>query len=418
MVCLAVLLAGCRNGPKGALAIGEAYVGPATVQLRSETTPQSAVVATAKRGERLEILRQKRKVLLVRTAGGAEGWTDERQLLAQSDMAALKELAERTAKMPAQGQAATYAELRVHTQPSYQAPSFLVLKANEKFDVLTHALVPRTEAPRAPLVTPPKKPKPAERKAPQKNGKLLPPVPPRPPGPPANWLELSKPAVPPQEATPAAAHAEAPVPSDRWSLIRTASGESGWVYTRMITMTIPDDVAQYAEGHRIVSFFPLGEVQDGSQRKTTWLWTTVASGNPPYDFDSFRVFVWSFRRHRYETAHVELRLKGFLPVQVLPVDISGTGRNKADIPRGQYPGFSICTEEKDGERRRREYAMYGERIRLAGERPCEAPAPPVTVKPTAPLPGADTPAAAPPKETFLERMKKHWNSLTKRLFGG
>src|SRR5208283_1079366 len=99
----------------------------------------------------------KRKLLLVRTAGGAEGWTDERQLLAASDMAALKELSERSAKMPAQGQATTYADLRVHTQPSYQAPSFLVLKASDKFDVLAHAVVPRADAERAPLVPPPPK---------------------------------------------------------------------------------------------------------------------------------------------------------------------------------------------------------------------------------------------------------------------
>jgi SH3-like domain-containing protein len=418
LVWLAVLLAGCRNGPKGGQPIGEAYVGPATVQLRSDTTPKSAVVATVNHGDRLEILQQKRKVLLVRTASGAEGWTDERQLLAQSDMAALKELSERSAKMPAQGQATTYADLRVHTQPSYLAPSFLVLKANEKFDVLAHAILPRTEVARTPLVAPPKKAKTTERKSPQKNPKLPPPPMPRPPGPPPNWLELSRSTLPPKEAPPPEVHAETPLQTDRWSLIRTPGGESGWVYTRLITMAIPDEVAQYAEGHRIVSYFPLGEVQDGKQKKPTWLWTTVGSGNLPYDFDSFRVFVWSLRRHRYETAHVELRLKGYLPVLVLPMEVPNTGKNKADTPGARYPGFSVCTEAQNGGRRRREYALYNEKVRLMGERPCEPPAPPVTVKAAAPLPGADSPAAQPPKESFLERMKKHWDSLVKRLFGG
>jgi hypothetical protein len=42
----------------------------------------------------------------------------------------------------------------------------------------------------------------------------------------------------------------------------------------------------------------------------------------------------------------------------------------------------------------------------------------VTVKAAAPLPGAGAPAAEQPKETFLERMKKHWTSLTRHLFGG
>jgi uncharacterized protein YgiM (DUF1202 family) len=415
LVCLAALLAGCRSGPKGAPEIGEAFVGPATVQLRSDTTPKSGVVATVKRGERLEILQQKRKVLLVRTASGAEGWTDERQLLATSDMAALKELSARCAKMAGQGQATTYADLRVHTQPSYRAPGFLVLKANEKFEVLAHAVLPRTDVARTPLVTPPKKIK-TERIAPPKNTKLAPPVPPRPPGPPANWLELSKPAAPPKEAPSEEVRAGAPEPSDRWSLIRTTDGESGWVLTRLITMTIPDEVAQYAEGHRIVSYFALGEVADGDQKKTTWLWTTVGSGNPAYDFDSFRVFVWSLRRHRYETAHVELRLRGHLPVLVRPVEVSNTGKNKTDTPQGVYPGFSVCTETQDGARLRREFAMYGEKVRQAGERPCEAPGPPVAVRSTARLPGAGAPAAALPKDTFVERMKKHWKSMTGWLF--
>ena len=396
--------------------MGEAYVGPVTVQLRADTTPTSAVVVTVKHGDRLEILQQKRKVVLVRTAGGVQGWTDERQLLAQSDMAALKELSQRSAAMPVQGQATTYAELRVHTQPSYQAPSFLVLKPNDKFDVLTHAVLPRTEAARAPLVAPPKKSKP-EKKPPPKNAKLQPPAPPHPPGPPANWIELSKSSLPPKEPAPVETHPEPPVPTDRWSLIRAAGGESGWVYTRLITMAIPDEVAQYAEGHRIVSYFPLGGVADGSQMKTTWLWTTVGSSATPYDFDSFRVFVWSLRRHRYETAHVELRLKGHLPVLLHPVEVAGTGKGKGDVSRGAYPGFSVCTESADGVRLRREYALYNERVRLAGERPCEPPQAPVTVKAAAPLPGAGAPVPAPPQETFVERMKKRWSSLTKHLLG-
>ena len=417
-VLAAGFLAGCNSGPKRLPVLGEAYVGPATVQLRSDTTPKSAPVATVKHGDRLAILQQKRRVVLVRTAGGAEGWADERQLLAEADMAALKELSERSARMPVQGQATAYADLRVHTQPSYLAPSFLVLKANDKFDVLVHAVVPRMDAERAPLIPPPPKKSKTDRKSSPKNSKLPPPPMPTMPGPPPNWLDLSKSTLPQQEPSPSDAHAEKPVPSDRWSLIRTPSGETGWVYTRLIAMAIPDEVAQYAEGHRIVAYFPLGSVQDGKQIKTTWLWTTVGIGDLPYDFDSFRVFIWSQRHRHYETAHVELHLKGYLPVLVHPVDVSVTGRSKSDLPRGAYPGFSVCMENKDGVRYRREYAMSSERVRFVGEKPCEPPPPRVTVKASVPLPGADVPAPQQPKESLVERIKKHWKALTKRLFGG
>ena len=63
-------------------------------------------------------------------------------------------------------------------------------------------------------------------------------------------------------------------------------------------MAIPDDVAQYAEGRRITSYFPLGETKDGNTVKKSWLWTTVEHGLAPYDFDSLRVFIWNSRRHR------------------------------------------------------------------------------------------------------------------------
>ncbi len=83
---------------------------------------------------------------------------------------------------------------------------------------------------------------------------------------------------------------------DDWSLIRNAAGQSGWVLTRRLFMAIPDEVAQYAERRRIVSYFKLGETRDGKTVKPTWLWTTIDRGLEPYDFDGIRVFVWSTRR--------------------------------------------------------------------------------------------------------------------------
>jgi SH3-like domain-containing protein len=409
-----LLLSGCRTGEKRMPAIGEAFVGPSTLQLHTDPAPQSAVVATAKHGERVEIVEQKRRMARVRISSGAEGWTEERLLLAGSDMAALRELAARAAKLPTQGQATTYGDLHVHTQPSYDAPSFLTLKANDKFEVLQYAILPRHETPRVPLVPPLPPKKKVESKKLPRNPKLIPPPPlPKPPGPPPNWLELSKSNEPPAPE-PSDSHAEKPVPTDRWSLIRMPGGESGWVYTRLITMAIPDEVAQYAEGHRIVSYFPIGNVQDGSQSKPTWLWTTASSAvDPSYDFDSFRVFIWSLRHHRYETAHIELHLKGYLPVLLDSVEASAGGKGKGDTAKARYPGFSVCILRKDGQRTRREYAFANERIRFVGEQPCEAAPPPVTIQASAPLPDGSKSTAAQPKESVWARMKRRWHSMFK-----
>ena len=291
VIGLVLMLAGCRGSPPRAPALGEAYVGPATLNLRSDIPQQSPTVVTVKHGDRLEIIQRHRSspFLKVRAPNGTEGWTDTHQLLAAEDMAALKALAKRAAAMPSQGRATTDTDLRVHIQPAANAPSFLTLKENDKVDVLTHIRRPRTDLPRKPLVPPPAKKAKATRK-PGKTAAYPPPPMPAPPQPPPNWLELSK-SDAADEEPPEPATAAPLAPTDDWSLVRASDGQSGWVLTRRMRMAIPDEVAQYQEGRRIVSYFSLGRVRDGDQQKDTWLWTTVGDGPRPYDFDSFRVFL-------------------------------------------------------------------------------------------------------------------------------
>jgi len=403
LLAVAAVLAwsGCHSGPVGrghAPAIGSAFVGPATLKIHGDISLQSPIVATVKHGDRLEILARRRSLIHVRTAGGVEGWTEGRQLLAAADMASLHELAERASRMPLQGRASSYSDLNAHTQPSRTAPSFLQIRAGEKFDVLATTPLPRTDLPRAPLVLPPPKKAPKKEEA---RNKIPPPPMPKPPPLPADWLELSgkdPDAPPPEPEEPAG---KPPASIDYWSLVRVASGQAGWVLTRQVSMAIPDEVAQYAEGHRIVTYFSLGQLAEKDERKDIWMWTTVAGGIHDYDFDSFRVFVWSFRHHRYETSHVERNLQGFLPV------LTRAGAGQGD------PVFSICVLNRAGRRVRREYVLTAGRVRLLSEADC--PAQPPVYQPAAP--GA--PAAAgtaplpPPAQSFFQRLKSRWKAFTR-----
>ena len=125
-----------------------------------------------------------------------------------------------------------------------------------------------------------------------------------------------------KEAEQNAAKEEAKTPSkpvvlEDWSLVRTKDKKVGWVLSRNLYMSIPDDVAQYAEGQRISSYFDLGLVVDDVKgNKHNWLWTT-ASQAQPFDFE-FRIFYWNRRRHRYETAYRQRDLVGYFPVEVEP----------------------------------------------------------------------------------------------------
>ena len=401
LVLIALSVSACGPSKPHDPSIGEAYVGPATLKIRADMTVQSASVATVQHGDHLDILQRRRRLLRVRTASGAEGWTDERLLLAPADMTYLRDLAKRAATMPAQGQATSYGDLNVHTQPARLSPSFFQIKEKEKVDVLLHLRAPRTDFVRPPLVAAaPKKAKAPPRKSATSKPKYPPPPMPAPPPLPSDWLELSKTDLgddetPSDEGAPAEPKL---VPTDDWSLVRNSAKQSGWVLTRRLTMGIPDEVAQYAEGRRIVSYFSLGKTDDDGVKKDIWLWTTVIDGPHPYDFESFRVFIWSLRRHRYETAHIERNLKGYAPVLV-------NGSN-----------FSVCIEKKDGSgRARREYTLIGNSVRFASETVCEPqPAPEEFLKTAAPggaIPTADQPQTT---DSFTQRMKRRLQSLFHR----
>ena len=406
--------AACRSGgEKRAPAIGEAFAGPASLALRKDIPLQSPVLASVPHGERLEILQRRRRFLKVRTAAGAEGWVEDHLLLSSGEIAALKEVERRARTLPTQGLASTYEMLNVHTEPNRLSPSFLQIQTGEKVDVLAHVVSPRTPPPRKPLLPP----KPKQPKTVHKNPEQRYPLPPPPQAPsvPANWLELSK--TPPEVAQQiAAAKAESPVPTDDWSLVRNAKGDSGWVLTRRLYMAIPDDVAQYAEGHRITSYFPLGDVRDGDQIKHIWLWTTIGSGDHSYDFDSYRVFTWSLRRHRYETGFIQRNVEGYFPVLLRPVEFSAAP--KAHSPPAAataYPGFSVCVEDAHGVRMRRSYAFITTVVRFAGQQPCEAPGG-ILQADGAPTPGPKPEDTVPANPSLFARWKTGLAAFARKLF--
>src|SRR5437870_1242300 len=112
---IAILLAtaACKSEPQGTPAIAEAYVGPASLGIRQDITPQSSVIITVKHGERLDILQRRRRFVKVRTASLVEGWTDERMLLSPEEVASLRRLSEKSKPAPSQGVATTYETLNV-----------------------------------------------------------------------------------------------------------------------------------------------------------------------------------------------------------------------------------------------------------------------------------------------------------------
>jgi hypothetical protein len=362
--CLAALLAGCDTSPvsKRAAAIGEAFVGPITVELRDDLAPKAKVVGKVKHGDRVEIIQQRRRFVKVRSESGIEGWTDTRRLLTPEQMHELNELSARAGKFPSMGRATVYDTLNMHAEPNRFGTSFYQITPGAKVDVLAHRATerPTTPPPAVPIV---KRPAPAAKPVKPKKEPKIPP-PPKPPAPalPANWMELSKtdlPDEPEPEPSPAdkrRLHLKPKVHIDDWSFVRAQNGKAGWVLSAMLLMQIPDEVAQYSEGARITSYFDLGSVDDEGVTKHHWLWTTMSHTGVQHDFDSFRVFIWNRKKHRYETSYIERGLQGYFPVQV------------------EGPKFTVLLRRDDGSYYTKSFVLEGYLTRWLGNAEAQAPA--------------------------------------------
>jgi hypothetical protein len=303
------------------------------------------------------VIEYRHRMVKVRTEQGAEGWTDVRQLLTPEQMDGLRGMAQSAARFPSQGTATVFESHNLHTEPSRTSPSFGQIPENGKADVIAHKLTPRVQSAEGSMPTPVKPPPPPRKRAKPKSSQTRIGPPPRPPAPhpPGNWQALSVPKAEPPAPPPGPPPVAAELPMDDWNLVRTPDGKVGWVLMRPLNMAIPDEVAQYAEGHRITSYFALGQVRDRDALKNNWLWTTIAKGGKPYEFDSFRVFVWSLKHHRYETAYIERNIVGYYPVQVSPA--------------GSSPSFSVVLEGNDGIRYRKTYSFEGFRMRMVAREP-------------------------------------------------
>jgi hypothetical protein len=381
---LLTLLVSCGPANRREPALGEAYVGPSSVNLRKDIPPKSPTVATVHFGDKVEIVSTKRRFVRVRIKAGSEGWIDQNMLLGQSDMDQIKAQSDAARAYPSQGVATTFETMNVHAQPNRYSASYIQLKEGERFDVLEHRLVAvPPSAVRKPLI--PAAPKVAKRPKKENKSKVPPPPAPLPPPLPSDWRDLSKEG---EDAVEPKIEEPPPVtPEEDWSMVRTASGQSGWVLSRRLYLAIPDEVAQYAEGHRITSYFMLGKVEDGERVKNVWLWTTINSSNHSYDFDGFRVFIWSLKRHRYETALIQRHLQGYFPTMV-------------DAKSGT---FGICVAKEDGQRYRRQYRLVESQVKFVDEKPCDTAAP----EKATPPPGQKAPEGA------LDKLKGKLKSIMK-----
>jgi hypothetical protein len=379
-LALFLLLVSCA-AETSSNSLGDAYVAPASLNLHSSLSNKSTTTAVLKHGDHLTVLDVKRRYVRVRTDKGVDGWLDSRQLLSKEQMDQLRKDTAIEVRLPSQGHATTFDVLNIHIDPDRRSPAFTQIPAAAPVELLAHKAVPKASASepvagpsfvKTPVTVNPKH---AHSKKNQKALSLRPPMPSA-PKPPANWQDLSSERISgatrrdleKQKTDQLAAKKKAdaatakPPALEDWSLVRTKDNKVGWVLSRNLYMAIPDDVAQYAEGQRISSYFDLGLVQDDEKgTKHNWLWTT-SSEPQSFDFDRFRVFYWNRRRHRYETSYRQRDLIGYFPVEVDRADPGQVERH-----------FSFILQDDNGNFSKKRYAFDGTRVHFVSSEPYQPP---------------------------------------------
>ncbi len=107
-----------------------------------------------------------------------------------------------------------------------------------------------------------------------------------------------------------------------WWLVRDSRGQVGWMLSRRLDVDVPDEIAGYSEGQKIVGAYVLTKVYDPESSLPGKLVpeyvsvTNAYKDGLPYDFDQVRVFTWNVKKHRYETAYRQRNLEGYLPVTI------------------------------------------------------------------------------------------------------
>jgi SH3-like domain-containing protein len=308
LVCLgfaALLLSAC--GRRHSRVLETDYVAAPQVTLRDQLSQVFNRVGTAKNGDRVDILDREKRFAKVRTASGVEGWVEQRYLVTQQVYDGFQKLAAQEKNSPVEGTAATRNDTNLHVEPGRDTEHLYQLLQGAKLSVLKRATVEKTL-----------------------------------PG-----TTVKAPAGPKDSK-----------PMEDWWLVRDAQGHVGWVLGRMIDLDVPLEVAQYAEGQRIVACFELNQATDGDKKVSQYLLLmTEPKDGLPFDYNQIRVFTWNVRRHRYETAYRERNLSGMLPVTVSHENFG---------KEGDLPTFVLGVKDADGNLVERKYKMNTPIVKRVG----------------------------------------------------
>jgi hypothetical protein len=297
------------------------YVSVRETYLHDRVAPVSNRVAEVTNGEALQVMEHGRRFLKVKTEKNEIGWIEERAVIDSKTYLGFEKLTSDHKTDPVAATATLRDDLAMHILPGRETERFYLLAGNTRVELLARASVPRKTAEGiGPLPTAsPAKPAEGSKGAGSKTAG-------------SQSGTAMKAQIPPIPTVPME-----PLAMEDWWLVRDAQGRTGWLLGSRLDVDVPNDVAQYAEGQRIIGAWMLTKVTDPDsdapdhqEPEYLTVMSPLSSGQP-FDFDQVRVFTWSLKHHRYETAYRLHPIQGYLPVHVFT----------QATPKGNVPAFSF-----------------------------------------------------------------------------
>jgi hypothetical protein len=330
--------------------------------LRDRVAPVYSKTGTVRNGDRVVVLEHGKRWERVRNAQEQEGWLQDRYLAGEDVFRGFQQLSRVHQGDPVQARGSLRNDFRLHLTPGRDTDRLFLIKEGEKVELLQRVSVPRaaSSAPPPPnaaavqekpeqdtsdVKEEEKEYKGKEKDKPQALSALKTPAPP------------PKPSQKDKRGHDKLVASTPSVPMEDWWLVRGPQGHAGWLLGQMIDVDVPLEVAQYAEGQRIVAYFPLTAVHDSELNKDVPYYLvllTEPKDGLPFDYNQVRLFSWNLRKHRYETAYRDRNIFGVLPVSVAQEKFEQLG---------DEPTFIIHVRDQDGHIAEQKYRLEGVMVR-------------------------------------------------------
>ena len=258
--------------------VEEAYIGGQGATVWNSTAQIRSPIANLTYGQPVRIYQRDADYTLVGTSNGVRGWVSSVSLMDADLWQRVAVLDAATKAMPVQAAGHTRARANIHTRPGRTSPVVLEAPGDSPLSVLQHAtdLGERPSDPNS---------------GPVRDGEDW-------------WL----------------------VRAD----VKDVGPVSGWVLGRLVVLDLPEPLPEYqsSEDYTVVAWFEINRASDplsagGYRPEYLVVGTRDSQGQVGCDFTLSRVYTWSAKRHRYETAFMDSRLCGKLPIDVTPAKTPG-----------------------------------------------------------------------------------------------